>query len=110
MAHFSGFARLDATRILDNSGFTTLNSPEVDTLAYAEAAGIEKKGDELTIIEVLLTNAPFARYEYYGLTEAVDNVKLSLTENLCKLMDEEKSDLYSIVPAEQMEDVYKRQL
>lgn len=103
LAHFSGFARLDATRILDNSGFTTLNSPEVDTLAYAEAAGIEKKGDELTIIEVLLTNAPFARYEYYGLTEAVDNVKLSLTENLCKLMDEEKSDLYSIVPAEQMD-------
>lgn len=108
MEHLSGFARFDATRILDNNGFTTLNSPEVDVDAYAKAAGIEMKDDEKTIIEVLLTNASFSRYEYYGLTEPVDNVKKSLTENLCNMMEEEGSDLYAIVPAQKMAELAEK--
>jgi len=103
LAHFSGFARLDAARIIDDYGYKTLNSPEVDVDAYAKAAGIEKKDDEITIIEVLLTNAPFRRYEYYNMTEPVDNVKLSLTENLCSIIESEGSDVYAIVPAERMD-------
>ena len=39
LAHFSGFARLDAARIIDDYGYKTLNSPEVDVDAYLAAAG-----------------------------------------------------------------------
>ena len=99
LAHFSGFARLDAARIIDDYGYKTLNSPEVDEAAYLKAAGIEKRGDELTVVEILLTNAPLQRYEYYGLNEPIDNVRLSMTENLCRIMENEGSDLYAIVPA-----------
>lgn len=108
LAHFSGFARLDAARIIDDYGYKTLNSPEVDTDAYLSAAGIVKKEDEITLTEVLLTNAPFARYEYLGLNEPVDNVKRSLTENLCDIMDSEGSDLYAIVPAERIDKLAER--
>ncbi|MBQ7381398.1 MAG: epoxyqueuosine reductase, partial [Clostridia bacterium] len=99
LAHFSGFARLDAARIIDDYGYKTLNSPEVDEAAYLKAAGIEKRSDELTVVEILLTNAPLQRYEYYGLNEPIDNVRLSMTENLCRIMENEGSDLYAIVPA-----------
>lgn len=109
LAHFSGFARLDAARIIDDYGYKTLNSPEVDSDAYLRAAGIEKKEDEITLTEILLTNAPFARYEYLGLNEPLENVKLSLTENLCRMMDAEGSETYAIVPAERM-DRLSRQL
>ena len=108
LAHFSGFARLDAARIIDDYGYKTLNSPEVDTKAYLEAAGIELRDDEVTVTEILLTNAPFSRYEYFGLNEPIDNVKLSLTENLCRLMDTEGSDTYAIVPAEKMDELSKK--
>ena len=64
LAHFSGFARLDASRIIDDYGYKTLNSPEVDTDAYLKAAGIEKKDDEITLTEVLLCNAPFTQCAY----------------------------------------------
>ena len=103
LAHFSGFARLDAARIIDDYGYKTLNSPEVDEAAYLKAAGIEKRDDEITVTEILLTNAPFTGCEYYGLNEPVDNLKLSMTENLCRLMENEGSDLYAIVPAEKMD-------
>lgn len=103
LAHFSGFARLDATRILDEHGYTTLCSPEVDTEAYLQAAGLERKDTELTVVEVLLTNAPFVKSAYCGLSEPVDNRKLSLTENLCQMMQQEGSDLYAIVPASRMD-------
>ena len=53
--------------------------------------------------EVLLTNAPLSRYEYYGLNEPVEDLRCSMTENLCKLMEREGSDLYAIVPAERMD-------
>jgi len=103
LAHFSGFARLDAARIIDDYGYKTLNSPEVDTNAYLEAAGIELKDDEITVTEILLTNAPFSRYEYYRMNEPVDNLKLSLTENLCRMIEIEGSDVYAIIPAERMD-------
>ena len=103
LAHFSGFARLDAARIIDDFGYKTLNSPEVDTDAYLKAAGITKKENEITVVEVLLTNAPLSRYNYYGLNEPVDNVKRSLTENLCDIMEAEGSDLYAIIPAERID-------
>ena len=103
LAHFSGFARLDAARIIDDYGYKTLNSPEVDTSAYLKAAGIQPKEDEITITEVLLTNAPFSSYEYYDLNEPCDNLKLSLTENICSIMDSEGSETYAIVPAERMD-------
>lgn len=103
LAHFSGFARLDAARIIDDYGYKTLNSPEVDADAYLAAAGITKQEDEITVTEILLTNAPFARYGYYELNEPIDNLKLSMTENLCRLMEEEGSDLYAIIPAERMD-------
>ena len=103
LAHFSGFARLDASRIIDDYGYKTLNSPEVDIDAYLKAAGIEKREDEILLTEVLLTNAPLSRYEYYGLNEPIDNLRLSLTENLCRIMENEGSELYSIVPAERMD-------
>jgi len=103
LAHFSGFARLDAARIIDDYGYKTLNSPEVDTNAYLQAAGIEPKNDEITVTEILLTNAPFSRNEYYGMNEPVDNLKLSLTENLCRMMENEGSDVYAIVSAERMD-------
>lgn len=108
LAHFSGFARLDASRIIDSYGYKTLNSPEVDTDAYLAAAGIEKRDDEIVLTEVLLTNAPLSRYEYYGLNEPVDNLKLSMTENLCKIMEGEGSELYSIVPAERMDKLSEK--
>jgi len=108
LAHFSGFARLDASRIIDDYGYKTLNSPEIDTDAYLSAAGIEKKADEIMITEVLLTNAPFSRYEYYNLNEPVDNVKLSLTENLCNIMENEGSENYAIVPAERFDRLAER--
>ena len=103
LAHFSGFARLDAARIIDDFGYKTLNSPEVDTDAYLEAAGIKKKENEITVTEVLLTNAPLSRYEYYGLNEPVDNIKRCLTDNLCDIMEKEGSDVYAIVPRERMD-------
>ncbi len=103
LAHFSGFARLDASRIIDDYGYKTLNSPEVDVDAYLKAAGIEKKDDEICVTEVLLTNAPFTRCEYFGLNEPIDNVKLSMTENLCKIMENEGSETYAIVPAERID-------
>lgn len=109
LAHFSGFARLDAARIIDDYGYKTLNSPEVDTNAYLKAAGIEPKEDEITVTEILLTNAPFSRYEYYGMNEPVDNLKLSLTENLCRMIENEGSDVYAIIPAERM-DMLSRKL
>lgn len=108
LAHFSGFARLDAARIIDDYGYKTLNSPEVDTDAYLKAAGIEKREDEITLVEVLLCNAPFARYEYYDLNEPLEHVGKSLTENLCDLMDSEGSDLYAIVPAKRMDELAKK--
>lgn len=108
LAHFSGFARLDAARIIDDYGYKTLNSPELDADAYLVAAGIDKKDDEITLVEVLLTNAPFSRYEYYNLNEPVDNVKLSLTENLCNIMDREGSETYAIVPAERFDNLAKK--
>ena len=103
LAHFSGFARLDAARIIDDYGYKTLNSPEVDEDAYLKAAGIEKKDDEITVTEILLTNAPLSRYEYYGLNEPIDNLKLSMTENICRMMENEGSEVYAIVPAERMD-------
>lgn len=103
LAHFSGFARLDAARIMDDYGYRTLNSPEVDTDAYLRAAGIEKKEDEITLTEVLLVNAPFASRSYLGLNEPVENVKRTMTENLCSLIENEGSDLYAIVPKERMD-------
>ena len=108
LAHFSGFARLDAARIIDDYGYKTLNSPEVDTDAYLRAAGITKKDDEITLTEVLLTNAPLSRYEYYGLNEPLDNVKLSMTENLCRLMEKEGSEVYAIVPAARMDKLSEK--
>ena len=108
LAHFSGFARLDASRIIDSYGYKTLNSPEVDTDAYLAAAGIEKKDDEITLTEVLLTTAPFRRYEYFGLCESVEHQKKSMTENLCSLMESEGSDLYAIVPAERMDELSRK--
>lgn len=103
LAHFSGFARLDAARIIDEYGYKTLNSPEVDTDAYLAAAGIEKKENEITITEVLLTNAPLSRYEYYELNEPIDNIKYCITDNICDIMEKEGSDIYAIVPAERMD-------
>lgn len=108
LAHFSGFARLDASRIIDDYGYKTLNSPEVDADAYLKAAGIEKKDDEITLTEILLTTAPFERYEYYGLNEPIDNVKLSLTDNLCNIMENEGSDVYAIVPAKRMDELSEK--
>ena len=108
LAHFSGFARLDASRIIDDYGYKTLNSPEVDVDAYLKAAGIEKKDDEITITEILLTNAPFSRCEYYGLNAPVDNVKLSMSENLCRMMEAEGSETYAIVPASKMDDLAEK--
>ena len=108
LAHFSGFARLDASRIIDDYGYKTLNSPEVDVDAYLAAAGIEKKADEITVTEVLLTNAPFTRCEYYGVSEPLDHVKRSMTENLCSIMDSEGSDLYSILPASRFDALADR--
>jgi len=103
LAHFSGFARLDAARIIDDYGYKTLNSPEVDTDAYLRAAGIERKNDEIMVVEILLTNAPFSRYEYYELNTPVDNLKLSMTENLCKMMENEGSEIYAIIPAKRID-------
>ncbi len=108
LAHFSGFARLDASRIIDDYGYKTLNSPEVDADAYLKAAGIEKKEDEVTVTEVLLCTAPFARCEYYDLNEPVEHQKKSLTENLCALMDREGGDLYAVVPAARMDALAKK--
>ena len=108
LAHFSGFARLDAARIIDANGYRTLNSPEVDEAAYLAAAGIEKRADEVTVTEILLTNAPFARYEYYGLNEPVEHQKLSLTENLCRMIEREGSDLYAILPADRIDRLADR--
>ena len=107
LAHFSGFARLDVSRVIDDYGYKTLNSPEVDTDAYLKAAGIEKKDDEITVTEVLLTNAPFSRYEYYDLNEPIDNVKHSMTENLCKIMENQGSENYAIVPASRIDKLAK---
>ena len=103
LAHFSGFARLDAARIIDDYGYKTLNSPEVDIDAYLSAAGIEKKDDEIMVTEILLTNAPFANYEYFGLNEPVDNVNLSLTENICRMLEEEGSNNYAVIPAKRID-------
>ena len=103
LAHFSGFARLDAARIIDDYGYKTLNSPEVDTDAYLAAAGIEKKETEIILTEVLLTNAPLSRCEYYKLNEPVDNIKHCITENVCDIMEAEGSDIYAIIPAERMD-------
>ncbi len=103
LAHFSGFARLDAARIIDDFGYRTLNSPEVDEAAYLKAAGIEKRDDEITVTEILLVNAPFSNNAYYGLNEPVDNVRHSITGNLCRIMEDEGSDIYAIVPAERMD-------
>ena len=108
LAHFSGFARLDAARIIDDYGYKTLNSPEVDTDAYLRAAGIEKREDEVTVTEVLLCNAPFERYEYYDLNEPIEHVGKSMTENLCDLLDSECSDLYAVVPAARMDELSKK--
>jgi len=108
LAHFSGFARLDAARILDEYGYRTLNSPEVDTTAYLRAAGIEPREDEITLTEVLLTNAPFSRYEYLGLNEPVENVRSSLTENLCRILEGEGSETYAIVPAQRMDQLAQK--
>ena len=108
LAHFSGFARLDASRIIDDYGYKTLNSPEVDADAYLKAAGIEKKDDEITLTEILLTTAPFERYEYYGLNEPIENVKLSLTDNLCNIIENEGSDVYAIVPAKRMDELSEK--
>ena len=108
LAHFSGFARLDAARIIDDYGYKTLNSPEVDEAAYLKAAGIEKNADEVTVTEILLTNAPFATYEYYDLNEPIEHQKRSLTENLCDLMEGEGSDLYAVVPAARMDALSKK--
>ena len=108
LAHFSGFARLDAARIIDDYGYKTLNSPTVDVNAYLSAAGIQPKDDEITLTEVLLTNAPFARYEYYEMNAPIDNLKLSLTENLCRMMENEGSEVYAIVPAERMDKLSER--
>lgn len=103
LSHFAGFARLDVTRIIDDYGYKTLNSPEVDTDAYLAAAGLTKGKNENVVVEVLLTNAPFKRCAYLGLNSPVENIRKSLTENLCQMMDEEGSDLYAIVPAERMD-------
>ncbi|MBE6630627.1 MAG: hypothetical protein E7624_07250 [Ruminococcaceae bacterium] len=108
LAHFSGFARLDAARIIDDYGYKTLNSPEVDTAAYLKAAGIEPREDEITLTEVLLCDAPFANCEYYDLNEPIEHQRKSLTENLCDLMESEGSDLYAIVPAERMDALSKK--
>ena len=108
LAHFSGFARLDAARIIDDYGYKTLNSPEVDVNAYLEAAGITLCDDEITVTEVLLCNAPFARYEYYGLNEPIEHQRRSLTDNLCRLMESEGSDLYAVVPAKRMDALAER--
>ncbi len=89
--------------MIDDYGYKTLNSPEVDTDAYLKAAGIVCAEDENTIVEVLLTNAPFHRYEYYGLNKPVENVRLSMTENICRMMEAEGSDLYAILPAERID-------
>ncbi|MBQ8387606.1 MAG: hypothetical protein IJX46_01605 [Clostridia bacterium] len=108
LAHFSGFARLDAARIIDDYGYKTLNSPEVDTAAYLKAAGIEPREDEITLTEVLLCTAPFAACEYYDLNEPIEHQRKSLTENLCDLMEGEGSDLYAIVPAERMDELSRK--
>ena len=108
LAHFSGFARLDAARIIDDYGYKTLNSPSVSVDAYLEAAGITLRDDEITVTEILLCNAPFSRYEYYNLNEPIGHVKKSLTENLCSLMESEGSDLYAIVPADRMDRLAER--
>lgn len=108
LAHFSGFARLDAARIIDDYGYKTLNSPEVDKAAYLKAAGIQEQDDEVTVTEILLTNAPFASCEYYDLNEPIEHQKRSLTQNLCDLMESEGSDLYAVVPAERMDALSKK--
>lgn len=108
LAHFSGFARLDAARIIDDYGYKTLNSPEVDQAAYLKAAGIQKQDDEVTVTEILLTNAPFASCEYYDLNQPIEHQKRSLTQNLCDLMESEGSDLYAVVPAERMDALSKK--
>ncbi|MBO5355630.1 MAG: 4Fe-4S binding protein [Clostridia bacterium] len=108
LAHFSGFARLDAARIIDDYGYKTLNSPEVDKAAYLKAAGIQKQDDEVTVTEILLTNAPFASCEYYDLNQPIEHQKRSLTQNLCDLMESEGSDLYAVVPAERMDALSKK--
>ena len=108
LAHFSGFARLDAARIIDDFGYKTLNSPEIDIDSYLDAAGITKNEDEITVAEVLLTNAPLSRYEYYGLNEPIDNLKNSVTENLCNIIENEGSDVYAIIPAERIDKLADR--
>lgn len=110
-----GFARLDVTRMLDNAGFTALNNPPVDREAYAAIAGIGPSGTagrqngvgqpdgRETQIEVVLTSAPLKRYAYWDISAPSDNRRLSLTDNLCRLMEAEGSDLYAVVPAARME-------
>ena len=110
LSHFAGFARLDVTRMIDDYGYKTLNSPEVDTDAYLQACGITKPEDESIVVEVLLTNAPFHRCDYLGLNEPIENIRRSLTENLCQLMEDEGADLYSILPAERFDALSEKLL
>ena len=109
-----GFARLDVTRMLDNAGFTALNNPPVDREEYAAAAGIEPYGGvgqpdgRERLIEVVLTSAPLKRHAYWDINAPADNRRLSLTDNLCRLMESEGSDLYAVVPASRMETLTAR--
>jgi epoxyqueuosine reductase len=125
---FNGFANLDITRTLENSGFQALNSVN-NAEKYAEIAGLkgnevlpetnediktmatEKSSEDLqskttgrsVVYGAVLTSAAFKRTIFTGLQEPVDNPHMSITENLLKQIRDEGSEYYAIVPVDRME-------
>ena len=125
ISFFNGFANLDITRILENSGFEALNSvnnPE----KYAEIVGFKNtKGSQTnnagsfqsgektgtnegssnykTVYGVVLTSAKFKYTVYTNLQEPIENQHLSLTENLAEQIRAEGSEHYAVVSAERMD-------
>lgn len=121
LSFFTGFANLDIARMLENAGFEALNSISGQE-SYAKAAGFDsiiksqygcrgnddhdKTGEACpgyrTFYGVVLTSAAFKRTVFTGLQEPVDNLRLSLTENLSEQIRAEGSDIYAVVPAARM--------
>ena len=126
LSFFRGFANLDIARTLENEGFQALNSVQ-DQEKYAEAAGLnnimDKAGCTSSTVKigtgegcptykrvygVVLTSAAFKRTIFTGLQEPVDNLRLSLTENLSEQIRAEGSDTYAIIPARRLDTLTEK--
>jgi ferredoxin len=100
----SGFANLDVTLAVENAGYESVCVTTGELIKpVALAAGLEDNGEYITVYGVVLTTAPFSKYEAHNLQEPVLNPKKSLADNLRELLLNENSHNFAAAEAKRFD-------